>query len=65
MRWFVLLVLVVITGCAERMFTDLGNGTGVPAQSVKAYAREHGVTEAQARKAMLADTEAQTRQSAK
>ncbi len=49
MRYFTLPLLVVVAGCAGPTFTNLGNGVGVPAESIEKYATEHGVTRAEAR----------------
>ena len=49
MRYLTLPLWVVVAGCAGPTFTNLGNGVGVPAESIEKCATEHGVTRAEAR----------------
>jgi hypothetical protein len=59
MRKSVLLAFAVATaGCADRCFTNLGNGTGVPAGTVQRYADQNGVSPQQARQALRAQDDA-------
>ena len=40
---------VVSVGCGGPTFTNLGNGVGVPVETIERYAAEHGVSRAEAR----------------
>ncbi|MCP4639554.1 MAG: hypothetical protein GY851_03940, partial [bacterium] len=42
----------------ERVFTNLGNGVGVPSNSIDEYAEEHGITREQARVRMRQEIDA-------
>ena len=57
-KWVLLALLVVTTGCADRCFTDLGNGTGVPAATIQRHAAQNGVSPQQARLALRAQDDA-------
>ena len=47
MRFFSFFVVSV--GCGGPTFTNLGNGVGVPVETIERYAAEHGVSRAEAR----------------
>jgi hypothetical protein len=51
-------ILIVFVGCSGPKFTDLGNGMGVPIESVDLYAKEHGVTREEARAQLRIEIEA-------
>lgn len=56
MRRIAIVTILSVTaiGCSEKkMFTNLGNGTGVPTESIGAYAAQHGLTRQQAKREML------------
>lgn len=61
MRIYGLVLCLLLGGCSSRTFTDLGNGTGVPTESLAKYAEEHGLSRDEARKAMMAEMEARER----
>jgi hypothetical protein len=50
--------VVITTGCADRCFTDLGNGTGVPIATIQQYADQNGVSFQHARQALRAQDDA-------
>ena len=47
--------LVLFAGCANRTFTDLGGGVGVPSESIAEYAEAHGLSHDDARAIMRQD----------
>ena len=49
MRYLCVVLLGIVVGCGGPAFTNLGNGVGVPFESIDKYASEHGVTRAEAR----------------
>jgi hypothetical protein len=52
-------VMAAMLGCTAPTFTDLGNGVGVPVESIDEYARSRGVSRAQARAQMRAESDAE------
>ena len=54
-----LLIAMTVVGCSNRVFTNLGNGTGVPAGTIASYARQHGVSDAQARRMLRHELDVQ------
>lgn len=59
MKGLMLCLLTAVLGCSGRTFTNLGNGVGVPSESIDNYAKEHGVTPAQARAHFRSESDAQ------
>jgi len=51
------LFLVGVLGCGGHVFTNLGNGVGVPSESIAEYAARHGVTGAEARAQMRIESD--------
>ena len=50
--FFVSIAALLLAGCANRTFTDLGGGVGVPSESIDRYAETHGLSHEEARAAM-------------
>jgi len=46
-------MLAFTCGCSDRYFTNLGNGVGVPTESIEEYAESNGISRDEARKRML------------
>ena len=65
MQWIAFPLLICIAGCAARSFQDLGNGTGVPTESIEKYAEEHSISREQARQEIRAGMERKTSASIK
>lgn len=57
MNRFYLILLAASVGCGGPVFTNLGNGAAVPAESIEKYAEEHGVTRAAAREQIRAEVD--------
>ena len=51
--------LALACGCAGRTFTQLGNGVAVPVESIAEYAETHGISRAEARIRMRAESDVQ------
>ena len=58
MRILIVALFALALGCNGPTFSDLGNGVGVPTESINAYAVEHGITRADARNRLRADSDA-------
>ncbi len=68
-HWFVASILFAsVLGCngrtfknvglgRDRTFTNIGNGVGIPAESIEDYARAHGVSRGEARVQMRAQSD--------
>ena len=52
-RLALLIAVALIFGCSGPTFTNLGNGVGVPTESIDSYARAKGVSRNEARQRML------------
>ncbi|MFC1758929.1 hypothetical protein ACFL2H_09190 [Planctomycetota bacterium] len=52
---FICSVILCISGCGGPMFTNLGNGVGVPAESIDDYAEANEMPRSEAKKRMLAE----------
>lgn len=50
--WSFGLLLLALIGCAGPNFTHLGNGVGVPSESIDAYAEENQVSREEAVEAL-------------
>lgn len=53
------MLLAVSGGCAGRYFTNLGNNVGVPAKTIDQYAATRGITRAEARARLRAESDAE------
>ena len=47
------LLTAMCCGCAGPNFTDLGNGTGVPTESIDRHAADQGISREEAKKQIL------------
>ncbi|MHB1037343.1 MAG: hypothetical protein ACYC35_22680 [Pirellulales bacterium] len=56
------LALVAAIGCTGPAFTNLGNGVGVPSESIDQYAKTHGITREEARARMRTESDAERAQ---
>ena len=52
-----ILFAMCLCGCAGKNFTNLGNGTGVPNETIDAYVKEHDVSREQARLELIEQIE--------
>ena len=50
-------LLFAVLGCCGPTFTDLGNGVGVPSESIDKYAASHGISREEARAQMRVDSD--------
>lgn len=57
-----LLIAVAFLGCSGPRFTNLGNGVGVPSESIDNYAKANGLSRDEARQKMLEEELGQKRQ---
>jgi hypothetical protein len=59
MRILVVALFAFAFGCNGPTFSNLGNGVGVPPESINAYAVEQDVAQAEARTRLRVDSDAQ------
>lgn len=52
-RVVLLITVAFIVGCSGPTFTNLGNGVGVPTESIDSYAKANGISRDEARQQML------------
>jgi hypothetical protein len=48
-RMFLFITVALISGCGGPTFTDLGNGVGVPSESIESHAQASGISRDEAR----------------
>ena len=58
MKRSVVVCASLLVGCGGPTFTNLGNGVGVPVETLNEYAQEHEVTRAEARVLLKAELDA-------
>ena len=63
-RLALLIAVAFIFGCSGPTFTNLGNGVGVPRESIDRYAKANGISQDEARQRMLEESN-QKRQAAR
>lgn len=56
MRLALLIAVAGFSGCSGPKFIDLGNGVGVPTESIDAYAKDHGISRKAAKQRMLEES---------
>jgi hypothetical protein len=61
-RLALLIAVAFFMGCSGPMFTHLGNGVGVPSESIDNYAKANGISRDEARQKMLEEELSQKRQ---